>query len=113
MIAWKLTSTTLDAPEPAPVADGAAVDRTAAIRDAADATRAAVMNAPNTETLPTYTLTIDGDLELILGLGRNALAAIDIDQALDYIDAYEHDALTAPVENAAHIGARGRAAEPQ
>ena len=109
MIDWTLTSATIDSPNPERVADGAALDRTAAIHEAAEAARAAVLAADNAEVLPRYTLSIDGDLELILGLGRNALGAIDRDQALTAIDTYERDAHTASVENAADVAGRGRA----
>ncbi|MBM4553347.1 hypothetical protein GS445_27485, partial [Rhodococcus hoagii] len=56
-----------------------------------------------------YTLSIDGDLELILGLGRKRTRRHRRDQALTAIDTYERDAHTAPVENAADVAGRGRA----
>ncbi|MBM4586494.1 hypothetical protein GS592_26200 [Rhodococcus hoagii] len=109
MIDWTLTSATIDSPTPnaSPTAPHSIAPPPSTRPP--EAARAAVLAADNAEVLPRYTLSIDGDLELILGLGRNALGAIDRDQALTAIDTYERDAHTAPVENAADVAGRGRA----
>ncbi|QTJ71422.1 hypothetical protein HYG77_39005 (plasmid) [Rhodococcus sp. ZPP] len=98
MITWTLSSgsdTNVDS--------GTADDRPAAIAQIAEAARTAVLTAT---TEGRYTLTVDGEPVLILGMDRNELGKPNTDQALDRIDQLE------ATENPKGIG-RGRPAEPQ
>ena len=95
MITWTLTSgsdTNIDS--------GTADDRPIAIAQIAEAARTAVLTAT---TEGRYTLTVDGEPVLILGVGRNELGKPNTDQALDSIDQLE------VTENPKGIG-RGRPA---
>lgn len=100
MITWTLTTTTGTRTTTAD--SGTADDRPSAITQVTEAARTALLTATSEDR---YTLTVDGEPVLILGMARNELGKPDTDQALDYIDQLE------AAENPQSIG-RGRPAEP-
>ncbi len=108
MIPWALTID--DHTGTHTIAADTAADRAAAITTAADAVRAAILTAPTataTHTPARLTITIDGDVEFILGMSTDERGKLDRDTALDHTDRYEHDALDGIARNEA-VG-RGRA----
>ncbi|MFZ2177599.1 MAG: hypothetical protein WAW17_26945 [Rhodococcus sp. (in: high G+C Gram-positive bacteria)] len=101
MITWTLTTATGN--DTTTAESGTADDRPDAIAQVAEAARTALLTAT---TEARYTLTVDGEPVLILGMGHNEHGKPNTDQALDYIDQLE------ATENPQSIG-RGQAAEPQ
>ncbi|MBM4549395.1 hypothetical protein GS445_06810 [Rhodococcus hoagii] len=109
MIDWTLTSATIDSPNPERVADGAALDRHRRHpRGRRSRPRRSPRRRQRRGTAPLHPQHRRRP-RAHPRLGRNALGAIDRDQALTAIDTYERDAHTAPVENAADVAGRGRA----
>ncbi|MFF0818360.1 hypothetical protein ACFYVR_24920 [Rhodococcus sp. NPDC003318] len=107
MISWALTID--DHTGTHTIEADTATDRAAAVTAAADAVRSAILTAPAAaaEHPPRLTITIDTDVEFIVGMSTDALGKLDRDTALDLTDRYERDALTDITRNEA-VG-RGRA----
>lgn len=92
MITWTLTTTVFDR-RPALTAAGSELTRTDAVDAAANATRSALMDARNGVTAgigPVYIIAIDHQVALTIGTGGTRSGDLVLDDALDAIEAFEH-----------------------
>ncbi|GAA4471996.1 hypothetical protein GCM10023094_03570 [Rhodococcus olei] len=101
MIPWALTID--DHTGTHTIAADTADDRAAAVAAAADAVWEAVLTASAAAAVnpPRMTVTIDTEVEFVLGMGTVALGKLDRDTALDLTDRYERDAVADIVDNRA------------